>query len=640
MACSINAIHGPGAVRLLCAVALVLVAGFQPEAAIARGSDLDAVRARTAALIDARADWQGAAIAADRSGAERRMLQIAADRMQAFMRLVESSPAEALEIALPSAEVDTYPDSVEPYLEARRKVSGTLEIRYADYVDHARRIDLLRSDEGQWTLHYTREPRDAKLRTGASIVATGLIVGDLMALDPAAADATASTTAASGGTIPLPYVAGEQRVLVIPVNFASNTAQPYTVDYVRTQVFGAANAWYSDVSAGQTSLAGDVAAWSTLDLDPSVCDIESVAALADAAALAQGYDPAAYARIAYLMPAMICGWAGLAVFGPVVPSRTWLTTVEPRVVVHELGHNLGLHHSRGRVCSDLDPWSSACVTYEYGDFFDIMGNGSAPFNALQMRRLGYFDAGSDRVTTAVTASGSYEIGAYAAATTRPRALRIPAGVDPQNGLPRTLYVTLRQPVGRDATIAYAAGYDAERMNRGIVVNAGWEAHGDVFLVDSTPLSRSGIADLNDAPVLVGESVTDQYSGITIAPVDVVDGAAMVSVVFGTPPAPVPPADVPPVAVDDSAAVSAGSTVSIPVMANDYDPDGQELTVASVAQPAHGQVSVGAVGALSYRPARKFAGTDTFTYLLSDGSATDSATVTVTVTGPAKGGRGR
>jgi uncharacterized repeat protein (TIGR01451 family) len=88
---------------------------------------------------------------------------------------------------------------------------------------------------------------------------------------------------------------------------------------------------------------------------------------------------------------------------------------------------------------------------------------------------------------------------------------------------------------------------------------------------------------------------------------------------------------PPVAVDDSDITPADTPVTIDVLNNDSDPDGDTLTVASVTQGTHGSVTNNG-GDVTYNPATGFTGTDSFTYTVSDGKGgTDTATVTVNVT---------
>jgi len=88
---------------------------------------------------------------------------------------------------------------------------------------------------------------------------------------------------------------------------------------------------------------------------------------------------------------------------------------------------------------------------------------------------------------------------------------------------------------------------------------------------------------------------------------------------------------PPVAVDDSDTTPADTPVTIDVLNNDSDIDGDTLTVASVTQGTHGSVTNNG-GDVTYTPAAGFTDTDSFTYTISDGNGgTDTATVTVTVT---------
>lgn len=91
-----------------------------------------------------------------------------------------------------------------------------------------------------------------------------------------------------------------------------------------------------------------------------------------------------------------------------------------------------------------------------------------------------------------------------------------------------------------------------------------------------------------------------------------------------------PVNDPPRAVSDTAATDRGLAVTIDVLANDSDIDGDPLTVQSVGTPAHGSARTDGVQ-VTYTPAAGFAGSDSFTYRACDphGSCA-SAAVAVTV----------
>ncbi len=94
---------------------------------------------------------------------------------------------------------------------------------------------------------------------------------------------------------------------------------------------------------------------------------------------------------------------------------------------------------------------------------------------------------------------------------------------------------------------------------------------------------------------------------------------------------VTPVNDPPNAVDDSATTGQDRAVTISVLANDTDPEGDALTIASVSQPNHGTAAI-AGNAVTYTPAQGFSGTDRFDYRARDATATSApATVTVVVT---------
>jgi Ca2+-binding RTX toxin-like protein len=94
---------------------------------------------------------------------------------------------------------------------------------------------------------------------------------------------------------------------------------------------------------------------------------------------------------------------------------------------------------------------------------------------------------------------------------------------------------------------------------------------------------------------------------------------------------VDPANDAPDAVDDNAASLQDTAVTIAVLANDTDPEGDTLSVVGTTNGTSGNVVANPDGTITYTPNPGFLGTDSFTYTIDDGNgAGDTATVTVTV----------
>jgi len=73
-------------------------------------------------------------------------------------------------------------------------------------------------------------------------------------------------------------------------------------------------------------------------------------------------------------------------------------------------------------------------------------------------------------------------------------------------------------------------------------------------------------------------------------------------------------------------------VTIDILNNDEDPDGDTLVLDSVFTAANGSIEVNPDQTVTYTPDSDFIGSDSFIYAVSDGKGgTDTATVTVTVT---------
>lgn len=87
----------------------------------------------------------------------------------------------------------------------------------------------------------------------------------------------------------------------------------------------------------------------------------------------------------------------------------------------------------------------------------------------------------------------------------------------------------------------------------------------------------------------------------------------------------------PTANDDTAETELATPVTINVLANDLDPDGDPLSIDSVGAPANGTATKNDDDTVTYTPNANFVGTDTFSYTISDGNGgTATATVTITV----------
>ena len=155
--------------------------------------------------------------------------------------------------------------------------------------------------------------------------------------------------------------------------------------------------------------------------------------------------------------------------------------------------------------------------------------------------------------------------------------------------------------------------------------------------DNDPLTISGVTTpANGSVVANGATITYtpalRFTGtdrFTYTIDDGRGGSATANVVITVAAQP----NQPPVAVNDAATTASGQPVTINALANDSDPDGDPLTIASIGTPTLGTATI-SNNMIVYTPAAGIAGTDTFTYTISDGrGGTASATETVTIAPP-------
>jgi hypothetical protein len=449
------------------------------------------------------------------------LVELAKQRHEALKGLVDIDPAEVLRVAIPSHLRAGLPAQAIPFLEREVDESGELEVLHVDHVDTAQDYYLhhLVTPKGRFALFFRNGAPEAA--SGAKAHVRGVQVADAIVVD------TNGMTVAKAA---LPNTLGVQKTLMILVNFSNApTSQPYTVAQAHSVMFTTTSNYDLENSYQQTSLAGAVAGWFTIAETNTTCNYYNIASQAKQAAAAAGHVLANYSRYVYVFPSNACGWWGLGTVGG-NPSQAWIHTkhgLTLAVVGHEMGHNFGLYHSHSLDCGSASVAGSGCTASDYGDVFDIMGSAStAHFNAFQKERLGWLNAGVSPPLTTVAAQSvttTYSIAPLEDARDgRSRALKIPRGTACA-ATNEWFYVESRQAKGFDSYLASNAN-----VMSGVLVRKVTEGNGDSsYLLDMTPATASW----SDAALVAGQAFTDPQTGVTIAPVSVGSGGAMVNVTF-------------------------------------------------------------------------------------------------------------
>ncbi len=462
-----------------------------------------------------------------------RLKEIVGRRKQLMVTLARENTIIFLSLALTRKMRESLPADIQRDIETETTVTGRLGAIHIDDFDHHEKSKFkyfLDSNNDRTQLYLSTEPKAAP---GSTIKLNAYSIEGILAANSANMIQTAAAPSLDS--------VGDQKTLVLLVNFADSGPLPFTVAQAQNAVFnGQFQKFYKEQSYNKTSFSGQTYGWiqipHNIDWSSYGCaqnmsiynpDIEAYL-------ISNGISLANYGRVIYLLN---IGEGGCSVVGKsqgVIDgvnynlSESWISvdsnysqpsfwgnqpfpwTNLDYVLSHELGHGLGVMHANGWDCDTVSMGGANCQHVEYGNKFDTMGSGnsSLDFNAFYKELLGWISP-----SDALTITGSGNTLENASSSKKIGKIRM------QGTTTAPFYVEYRKGVGFDSNLQSSL---LSSNQNGLFVNyivRGWNPF--PRLLDMSPTSADWWSDTES--VTLNNNTAPNYftnlgTGITIGPV--------------------------------------------------------------------------------------------------------------------------
>ncbi|MBI1748397.1 MAG: hypothetical protein HYR55_17710 [Acidobacteria bacterium] len=471
------------------------------------------VQSETQSLKAAMAISAKAAGRAARLAVEKNLLEIAQRREAAMLSLMEIDPSAARQQAMSEEWRNQLPAEVRLHVEEPLYVTGTLEV--LGRLDDDGRIGIERYVEsGDTRLQIFMAGRPDDFDTGDYVTIDGLRLADRLAADSSGIKRQSTAHDSLGPRTDENLGVRYARALVININFNPARSEPWTMERVDEIFNGQILPWFIEASYNHFSLEADIAGWYTIAASPTTCASSTFRTQAVDAATADGFDVSQYDYVIIAFPRVTaCRWAGL---GQISGRYSWLNNAMSRsTATHELGHNLGLYHSHSLRCSE-GPLSGSCTTTEYGDRFDRMGRGAAPFHGDYRAYLTWIPASDVISLTPEDGARTVTIRSVESLS-GPRVLRVA-----RPGTNQTFSIDMREPIGFSEPLQ---SYPALQNGVAVYIGSSQRNQSIIDMAYETPV-------VDDAPLMVGDTFTDPNSTLSITPLAVGNGEATITVRYG------------------------------------------------------------------------------------------------------------
>ncbi len=470
----------------------------------------------------------------DRTAILEELRSVAQERRELMSQAIKENPRTALNNGLNASLRAQMPTDIRLLIEEKKTVKGKFEWIHEDYQDQNKSVEKFYITETGTNKRYQVEFSEngfPKAATDSVITVTGLALDEQLAADAGTVQVVVAASVATN----------TKKIASFLINFSTKT-NSLSAATIRQSVYDFADNYYQENSFGKWGIVGknsedgsaDVFGPYTIAFDGLTCDTATIQSQTKTAAAAAGVDLTGYTNLMYFFPsAGGCGFSGSATIGGSPAYVNMNGNAAQSVVTHELGHNMGSHHSGSWTCTENGvrvPVSADanCTLSEYGDPFDVMGNSSTRHmnsyhKSITSYSMNWLQASNTLTIDRNTApDATYTIAPIEQASSGIQSIRIPRNVSGSTVLDY-YFLEFRQPIGFDSGIA-----SSTTSGVSIRIGYGFTTTSISKLIDTTP----GTTSFSDAALAVGKTFTDPLKGINITTLSAASAGTEVRVSFG------------------------------------------------------------------------------------------------------------